>query len=50
MEILVFIVVTLVGILVESTVGVKINAPGIGYFVSLAFLGSIVLWNIRHKK
>lgn len=49
MEILAFIITVIVGVLVEG-LGVKYNMSGIGTMVAIALMGTIILWNVRHKK
>lgn len=49
MEILAFIITVIAGIFVEG-LGVKYNMAGIGTMVAVALMGTIILWNVRHKK
>lgn len=49
MEVLVFILTVMLSVLAEATVGVKYNMPGIGSIVGIAFIGTILLYTIRHK-
>lgn len=50
MEVLVFFVTIIIGVYAEAWIGVKFNMPGIGTIVAAAFVGSIILWTLRHKE
>lgn len=48
MEILAFIATVFLSIFVEA-IGVKYNLAGIGSIFAVAFMGTIILWKIRHN-
>lgn len=49
-EIAFFVITFFLSVLAEATLGIKLNAPGIGSFVGIAFVGAVLLYEIRHKK
>lgn len=49
MEIITFFATIIIGILVQVTVGDRINFPGLGQIIATSFIGSMILWNIRHR-
>lgn len=49
MEIFAFIFTVFIGFVVE-VVCISSNMPSFGTLVAVAFMGSIILWSVRHKK
>lgn len=50
MEIIAVLATLILGVLIEATIGVRFNMPGIGSMVAVAIMGAFILWAVRHGK